>query len=422
VALSSVVASGCGPSDAGSQASDVVDVLNTAPERQILGNCWLYAQASWVESMHLRATGESFDVSQSYWTYWHAYDQIVNEGVDVIDTGGGQEQSNRLVLGRGLMHELDFLPEDDNAEMAFSQGLALNQIDKALEEGGALHSAAARADGAKVRDVLDEAFELSDEVIAELDAVFGADGARRFDQGNAWAGSSDVIPATAFSVSYTRQRFWWDWVYEQDTNLADAIASWQVVDYPNPTDEPSDDDLRQARRDVMIRVQEALHDRQPVVLTWDVDFNALEEREGHPMRGSFNIWTLNRADGPGTQGGHMTVVEDYQVWTPDYGVLKAGVTLDPNDPTDADKLDAALGPYAQVDFIRIKNSWGALRDDRAFAPGMPGYHDLWLNYLNGPIDWCPDGEAGTKEGDGDHEGACSGVSYPLREIYLPPGY
>jgi len=411
----------CGGVDTGSDDYDVVDVPNTAAERQAIGNCWLYAQASWAESMHLRATGEAFDVSQSYWTYWHLYDQIVNEGVDSISTGGGQERSNRIVLERGLMHELDFVPEDDNEEMAFSQSSALLDVRLALKKGK-LKSAEARSNGALVRDVLDQAFGLEAEVRDDLDDVFGDDGTRRFDRGDASASGTDVIPASEFEVFFTKRRLWGLWIDGQEAHLDDAIASWQLVDYPSPEDVASPDDLDDARREVMIRVQKALHDRQPVVLTWDVDFNALEEREGHEKRGSFNLATLKEAGESGAQGGHMTVLEDYQVWTPEFGVLEAGVTLDPDDPEDAAKLDAALSPWAQVDFLRIKNSWGALRDDRAFAPGMPGYHDLWLDYLNGPIAWCDhEDDAGTKEG-GEGQDGCTGTSYPMRELYLPPGY
>lgn len=418
-AIAGIVA--CGGSDLGQDDHDVVDVPNTPAERQAIGNCWLYAQASWAESMHLRATGEVFDISQSYWTYWHLYDQITDDGVDVVTTGGGQARSNRIVLERGLMHELDFVPEDANGEMAFSQSDALLEVNLALKRG-ALKTDEARRDGALVRAVLDEAFGLSDAVRDDLDDVFGEDGRRRFDLGDAAASGTGVVPASAFDVLYTKRRLWGWWIDEQVAHLDDAIATWQLVDYPSPQDVSSPDDLAEARRAVMIRVQKALHDRQPVVLTWDVDFNALEEREDHPRRGSFNIWTLNEAGGPGTQGGHMVVLEDYQVWTPEHGLLEAGVTLDPNDPSDAAKLEAALSPWAQVDFLRIKNSWGALRDDRAFAPGMPGYHDLWLNYLDGPITWCDDdSDPGTKEG-GEGKDGCTGTSHPMRELYLPPGY
>src|SRR5690606_11628380 len=129
------------------------------------------------------------------------------------------------------------------------------------------------------------------------------------------------------------------------------------------------------RRQFQIRVQRALHARAPVVITWLVDFNALDEAPG-PRQGSFNMDTLRAAGKAGSQGGHMTVLEDYQVKPEDFGTLKAGVTLDPTNPEDAKKLDAALLPGSILEFLRVKNSWGALRDPRVDGAGFPGYHDL----------------------------------------------
>ena len=58
-----------GPVATGSD--DIVDVPQTDVERQSIGNTWLYAHAAWVATMHQAASGESFDVSPWYWTYWH---------------------------------------------------------------------------------------------------------------------------------------------------------------------------------------------------------------------------------------------------------------------------------------------------------------------------------------------------------------
>jgi hypothetical protein len=151
-----------------------------------------------------------------------------------------------------------------------------------------------------------------------------------------------------------------------------------------------------------------------VIVTWDVDFNAMESGMNE-RRGSFNLTTLAEAGGPGREGGHMTVFEDYQAETEEYGLIEAGVTLDPNSPEDQKKLDALLLPSTQIQFLRIKNSWGGFRDDRASAPGFPGYHDLYMDYLNGPITWCPSVDVKTKTN-------CTGKSNPLRSVALPPGY
>jgi hypothetical protein len=159
-----------------------------------------------------------------------------------------------------------------------------------------------------------------------------------------------------------------------------------------------------------------IHDQIAGVMTWNVEFNAMESAPGE-LQGSFNLTTLANAGGPGRQGGHMTVSEDYAVETQEFGLLEAGVTLDPADPDDAAKLDAALDFTSEVKFFRIKNSWGGFRDDRSSAPGFPGYHDLYLDYLNGPVtSWCPSVE-GTKTEDN-----CTGTTTPLRSMLFAPGY
>ena len=61
LALSSLLVLGAGlgvgcAMDVGSSSSDITDVPQSDVERQSIGNCWLYAEASWVESMHLSAT------------------------------------------------------------------------------------------------------------------------------------------------------------------------------------------------------------------------------------------------------------------------------------------------------------------------------------------------------------------------------
>ena len=135
------------PSDetVGTSQQEIADVNHTEVERQSIGNCWLYAQASWVESMNLSAVravdpeAEELDVSQSYWTYWHWFDQVTGYmWDDKISTGGNQWKSHGLVRDRGLMLEADFVPEDVDAIMSDRQEEALETINQALKEGGAL--------------------------------------------------------------------------------------------------------------------------------------------------------------------------------------------------------------------------------------------------------------------------------------------
>lgn len=396
---------GCGDTT-GSNTDDITDVNHTDVERQSIGNCWLYAEASWVESMHLTATGEKFDTSQSYWTYWHWFDQIVDEGNAAIETGGFFTSAGDIIRKRGLMTEAKFVKEDATSEMSSRQKIALDKINLELSTGR-LKTPASRADGALVRKVMDEAWAITSTMKGYLTKVFGKDGSKTLlDAGVVTTGTSIMNPK-AFKVQYTERKTNPAVATVKSTTLDIAIDDWRQATYPEFGSESS-------RRSFQIRVQKALHDRQPVVITWDVDFNAMEGSDPL-LRGSFNLTTLKKAGKAGHQGGHMTVLEDYQATTQQFGVLKAGVTLDPMKPEDKAKLDAALLTTSKIDFLRIKNSWGALRDDRSSAPGFPGYHDLYMDYMNGPITFCPDSEDKSAK-------ACPGKAVPWNAVVLPPGY
>ena len=403
LALGSLLAAGslaCDPAgleEVGTSEHEITDVNHTTVERQSIGNCWLYAQASWIESMRLSASGEELDASQTYWTYWHWFDQVTGFFTpSEIQTGGFQFTANQIVLDRGLMLEGDFVPEDSASEMSDRQASALSRINEALARGDF-----EGADGRRVREIFDDAWQLSPAVRDQLDRAFGEDGETTLRQGARLDGTDIIDPATV-AVRYT-ERVGGQTV-ERDATIVDAIRGWSNARYPFDA---------AGRRRFLQRVQRALHDRQPVVITWDVDFNALENDGAR--QGSFNLQTLQEAGRPGGQGGHMTVLEDYAARTTEFGVLEAGVTLDPTDPTDAAKLEAALADSTEILLLRTKNSWGSQRPDREFAPGFPGYHDLWMDYMNGPIRYCPDVDDKTDDN-------CRGETVPLREVLLPPGY
>ncbi|NUO53493.1 MAG: hypothetical protein HOV80_31975 [Polyangiaceae bacterium] len=398
----SIAALGCeGPS---SDESNITDVPQTDVERQSIGNCWLYATASWVESMHLSATGEKFDISQSYWTYWHWYDEITQFRGSEIETGGSESVSFDIIRERGLMLESDFLPEDSVSEMSSRQASALAKMNEELKSGR-LKTSKNRGNHKLVRQVLSEAWGLSSDVKAQLDKAFGTTGKKKFNT-TASSFGTKIIEASDFAVRYTERQTDPNAPTVVDTTLVEAVDAWSTEFYPFDAS---------SRRQYQIRVQKALHDRQPVIMTWSVDFNAMEGAPG-AKQGSFNLDTLKAAGGPGRQGGHMVVMEDYQAITKDFGTLKAGVTLDPTKATDKAKLDAALKTDTTLEFWRIKNSWGAFRDDRSSAPGFPGYHDLYQTYLDGPITWCPSVEE-TKTEDN-----CTGSTEPFENTILPPGY
>lgn len=404
LALASSLGGACAaPVEGGPVATsseDIVDVPQTDVERQSIGNCWLYAHSSWIGSMHKAATGESFDVSESYWTYWHWFDQIVGGAASKISTGGNWQTANGIVKKYGLVPERSFVVTDGNSDMSTRQATALAIVNESLASG-ALKSASARRDRALVRRELDRAWALTADVSATLDRVFGAGASRSFSNvaSPADPAGSDIQRAADFAVAYSTA----PGTPVLARRLSQAMVDWRQVYYAGLD-----------RRAFQQRVQRALHDGQPVIVTWFVDFNALELRD-NGRRGSFSLVTLNEL-GPGRQGGHMTVLEDYQAKLADGRVLLAGKTLDPTKPDDKTLLDSALLPSTEVQFFRVKNSWGAARPDRAFAPGMPGYHDLDLDYLDGPVKKCVE-----RDGNTDTT-TCPTTTTPLQNVVLPPGY
>ena len=139
----------------------------------------------------------------------------------------------------------------------------------------------------------------------------------------------------------------------------------------------------------------ALNAGQPVLASWLVDFNAR-----HGTTGAFDLETL-RAAGPGRQGGHLVVSEDYEVLLRQPGMpertLRAGVLASEADMRLAEQ-------YGEMAFLRIKNSWGTAQGP--LGGNFGGYHDLMTNYLNGPIRWT--------EANADR--------VPLSSVILPSGF
>jgi len=391
----------------------ISDVKQSVVERQAIGNCWIYAHASWLESMYLTATGTEFDSSQSYVTYWHWFEQVVNGEIDgekEISTGGWFRTANYLVKTYGVAPEKDFIPADVNNEMSNTQSSALAKMNAELSTGR-LSTTTARRNKQLVRQVLDESFGLSSTVRAQLDKVFGKTVARNLTTRSKTTGKllastygTFVKRASVFPAAYKK----WDATQKKSvevkTNLEVAANEWREVSYSSWSARPT-----------QIRIQRALHDAQPVPLSWFVDFNALANSGDY--QGAFSKVTLD-GRGPGRQGGHMTVFEDYEVTLPTGEVLEAGTTLDANKPEDKAKLDAALQTNATVKFFRIKNSWGSSRLDRGFVPGMGGYHDLYMDYLNGPLKSCTETEAAKPLA----ERGCNSSTAGLRAVWLPPGY
>jgi hypothetical protein len=403
-ACSSEVPSDASSDDgAGSSTDDITSVNQSAVKRQSIGNCWLYATTSWLEALNKAATNEELNTSESWLTYWHWYEQLANgRAGEEIETGGGWETAAGLIARYGITLEKDFINAEAEAEMSSRQSTALSAVNISLKSG-ALKDAVARRDKKAIRKELDAAWQLDAATTTRINAVFGAGVEKTLDRAYVTtAPGNGVIRASDFPA---RLKDAASGQFVKGT-LADAVgtgSSWSPregkfafnsVSYPSSSTE---------RRAFWKRVQRALHDEVPVMISWKVDFNALTT-DSH-----FSFEQL-QTRGPGRHGGHMTVAHDYQADVPGIGILKAG------EPATKEQMEKALSDDTKIVFLRVKNSWGGIRPDRWNQAAIPGYHDLDYKYLNGPIKDCPGEDAPADPS------VCTGTVVPFGDAVLPPGY
>ena len=383
---------------AGSSTDDITSVNQSAVKRQSIGNCWLYATTSWLEALNKAATSQEVNTSESWLTYWHWYEQLANGRAGAeIETGGGWETAAGLIARYGVTLEKDFIKAEAESEMSSRQSSALNAVNLSLKSG-ALKDAVARRDKKAIRKELDA------ETTSRINAVFGEGVEKTLDRAYiAAAPGNGVIRAIDFPARLKDAQ---SGQFVKAT-LADAVgtgaSSWNPREGKfafNTVAYPSD---ALARRGFWKRVQKALHDEVPVMISWKVDFNALTT-DSH-----FSFEQL-QTRGPGRHGGHMTVAHDYQADVPGIGILKAG------EPATKEQMEKALSDDTKIIFLRVKNSWGGIRPDRWNQAAIPGYHDLDYSYLNGPIKVCPGEDAPADPS------VCTGTVVPFGDAVLPPGY
>ncbi|MBS2015206.1 MAG: hypothetical protein JST00_20120 [Deltaproteobacteria bacterium] len=384
-------------------SDDVVTLPHSEVKNQSIGNCWLYATGSWLEALHKGATGEELNLSESYWSYWHWYLQILwsadegpnNSYADLkeVQTGGFFWMASHIMKNMGAMKEGDFIPEEATSGTSRRQSTALAAINRSLREG-VLKDKAARANMDLLRKEMDAAWQLSPEVSARLDAAFGRSLDKTPDMSD-YALHKVISPTklevmTVDATTHTKSKTMLSDVLPSAVDgVPDGRLAWKEVAYPA---DPA------GRRAFLKRAQRALHDGLPPLLTFTVDFAA--------MRGST---FADVPASPGRQGGHMVAMSDYQIENvPGFGTLKAGV-----DETRREALEAALADDAKIVFLRVKNSWGPTGAGAEFS--VSGHYDLYMKYLDGPIKNC-------LQADGSSDNQNCRDETPFTSLVFPAGY
>lgn len=418
-------------------SDDVTSVENTNVKSQAIANCWLYATAGWVESLHKGATARDVDVSEAYWNYWYWYEGITGGDIALdepigfggITQGGWWGLGAELIQRYGWMYEGDFLPQADAKAKKHEQAVAAINASLAT---GALSTPAARRDPRIVRAELNKAWGIDGTVVEDLERQFPVLPARATaappppaTDGGSTEADAGVTPAEPLpeppvslvsitdraaggSLGLTRIHA----PQELQTIAADGTPSITLADVIGkkaPNTKAGDGqrvgaeawtEVRYtwsaadtARRTALLKnVQFALNRRLAVPMAWAVANNVA----GGVYRGA------NVSDEVLT-GLHESILVDYEVENvPGFGTLQVDVR-----ETRPEALAATLDDAARVTFFRIKNSWGVdpvwtpeeLRqfglspDDKTaaqkpnFLPSKPGFNDLFVDYLDVPTAW-----------------------------------
>lgn len=349
----------------------VTDIDHTTSKHQSIGNCWLYAAASWAESLHLTTTGNKVDLSETYWTFWHWHNALVNSDATEVQTGGWfrawhtNNTASGIIAERGYMFEGDFIPREQGVEFSDVQKKALEFVNRELASGE-LKEPSSRT-SANVQRVLEKAFGVN------MDNL-----------------RNKIHSADSLVLGYKS-----DGNAKTLKDLVSRNENWSEVSYPRISDNNQLARVESSRKKILKRIFRALNAKQPVIISFHVDFNALDTSNG-----MFSYQTLMDVGEPGRQGGHMVVIEDYVVdKVPDgdggYFSIEEGEVSD-------DLKEMAI--EGELRYFVVKNSWGSYRPERGL---INGESRLEVNYLNMAWDVV------------NSDGEVTGTSSSLKSIYLP---
>lgn len=344
VVSASLVMAACGVAHTQETVSQTqtVDLPQSQVKWQSIGNCWSYAVMGWAESIVLRETSKELNFSESFMTYTHFRDQLLS-GVEQVETGGSWDHARNLIARYGMMLEADFIPAESEETFSKVQKAALDALNLSLKEGVLSKDKSTKTVDAE----LQKAFNIK--LTAEIKKKI-------------FAASS--VKLKGRETLNTKLNSWSDRVWP---------ASWGSA----PSEQaqlPQTFELNVSQKSMLARVKKALNKHEPVVMSWFVDFNAMNNE------GIFNKKSLDLLK-EGRQGYHMTVIEDYLV-EGIHPVTGKKFSIGEGEATAEEKLLAEQ--YGNVVAFIVKNSWGgAERLDRSSYNrlGQKGYHRLDASYL-----------------------------------------
>jgi hypothetical protein len=372
---SALFAFGCQP-DPDSELK-VTSVKQTPVKRQAIGNCWLYAHATWLESLLKHSTGQDVNVSETYWTYWDFYEKLLaGEPIPEkeLNAGGSWYRSKTIIQKYGWVEEERFIASERDAVMSGAQDCAESYLLLQGKPGGTLYDISRRTP------------EL---VRSELNKAFSCYGTINVNMDQAWNGRHLAETTLIRDVKTGDQNTLAVWLNRWQEISSPGYTTWGPYEGKKLGSEAEFKGFKAMEQ----RIKKALNDRQPVVITFFVSFNAPNPD------GYFNLNTLAKAGNLGDNGGHMLVLHDYTV--KDIPGEEGFTSLGEGDLEPQLKEIALKG---NLDYLVAKNSWGYDRTDRPWLKN--GYSRITWDYLTSRY----------------FEEETGRFQPFLRSVVLPPGY
>ena len=383
------VFTGCKTRDLGNQSHAdprATSIPQTNAKWQSIGNCWIYAVMGWIEALALKGSEGrvKLNLSESYLTYRHYQELLLRESpLTSLDEGGSFERGIELIDRYGLMNEGDFIPQEQDQTKSLIQTKATAFVNESLRSGilaSEMRKSPAQRSADVIKGVLNQAFQV------DIDAI----DARR-----------KRVPIDKLIVGFTQTG--------QPLSLQRKLHTWVRRPWPQANAfvrEPQAQVLTPDHIAILKAVKYALNLGQPVLLSFYVDFGALD-------KGVFSLKRL-KEKGMGRQGGHLVVLTDYTA----KGVNPANnQSFEVGEGQASAEQKKVAAQYGDLQSLIAKNSWGGW--ERDFGLGsyyyrfQPGFVKLQADYLLSYIPVAPLELQGAPAGL-----ATSGIT----AFILPPGF